>query len=123
MEINVSQFEWDTVRACACVGAGSAVPCFDFSPLSVFAWVTCAARGFISDTIDASANWWLSRIKDKEERGREGERERPTLWSMTLGNGICNGNPAAHMSGRTHATGRHGILLHRSGHTIHRELI
>ena len=52
-----------------------AVPCFDFSPLSVFALVTCAARGFISDTIDASANWWLSRIKDKEERER-GARAR-----------------------------------------------
>ena len=50
-------------------------PCFDFSPLSVFASVTCAARGFISDTIDASANWWLSRIKDKEEREREGREE------------------------------------------------
>ena len=78
----MSQFEWDTVRACACVGAGSAVPCFDFSPLSVFAWVTCAARGFISDTIDASANWWLSRIKDKEEGERERGRERED--SMTL---------------------------------------
>ena len=74
------------------MGAGSAVPCFDFSPLSVFAWVTCAARGFISDTIDASANWWLSRIKDKEE----GERERERGFDDS------DGNSLAHMSAERH---------------------